>query len=100
MTFEELSFHINPSTRIGSPYLQVKWQKVGQLILQAEACFVSPNQTAYTVRKTATAICCTDSDTLYICYSDATDFERVHSGIGCADKSNNSFLQWLNTTCL
>lgn len=78
MTFEELPFHINPSTRIGSPYLQVKWQKVDQPILQAEACFVSPNQTAYTVRKTATAICCTDSDTLYICYSDATDFERVH----------------------
>lgn len=83
MTFEELSFHINPSTRIGSPYLQVKWQKVGQPILQAEACFVSPNQTAYTVCKTATAICYTDSDTLYICYSDATDFERVH------------FQQWL-----
>lgn len=83
MTFEELPFRLNPSTRISSPYLQVKWQKVGQPILQAEACFVSPNQTAYTVHKTATAICCTDSDTLYICYSDATDFERVH------------FLHWL-----
>lgn len=78
MTFTELPFHLNPSTRIGSPYLQVKWQKVNQPVLQAEACFVAPDRTVYAVRKTTIAICCTNSHTLHICYSDATDFERVH----------------------
>ena len=80
MTFHDLPYLINPSLRLSSPYLQVRWHVVEPELLRHEALFATPERQVYAVKGKCEVLCEASEGLpcLYsIYYTPLTDFNRL-----------------------
>ena len=77
MTIHDLPYLINPSLRMSSPYLQVRWHTIGQELLRHEALFATPERQVYTVGGKCEVMCEASEKFLDLYYAFSTDFNRL-----------------------
>ena len=77
MTIHDLPYLINPSLRMSSPYLQVRWHIIGQELLRHEALFATPERQVYTVGGKCEVMCEASEKFLDLYYAFSTDFNRL-----------------------
>ena len=77
MTIHDLPYLINPSLRMSSPYLQVRWHIIGQELLRHEALFATPERQVYTVGGKCEVMCEASEKFLDLYYALSTDFNRL-----------------------